>query len=230
MSIESLSLFPKKIKQLLCGVAIVAEKLISLEEKRDIDGFILRMELVYWLSKSVHSIFCQNERRENLYTLISTLGTFVEKIVPKNRKFVKRLINKSIANVTITFVAQSTLPIQKKRIADKTISCFICYQYFIKLYHYLQHLRMHYRLCMYECHRCGKRFVQQNGLIYHVNRKKCSKEMRKKVDITYISCYTCKIFIKNGSQLRNHILLKHCNNDIHLGLNKNQLQLLFCDD
>lgn len=49
----------------------------------------------------------------------------------------------------------------------KTYRCAVCDRVFRKTFHYLQHIRVHYRLNMYNCSTCDRAFVQQNGLNYH---------------------------------------------------------------
>lgn len=54
---------------------------------------------------------------------------------------------------------------------NATLSCPVCKRSFEKTFHYLQHIRVHYRLNLYVCERCRETFVQQNGLDYH--RRQC---------------------------------------------------------
>lgn len=55
--------------------------------------------------------------------------------------------------------------------APPPLSCPVCKRSFEKTFHYLQHIRVHYRLNLYVCERCRETFVQQNGLDYH--RRQC---------------------------------------------------------
>lgn len=117
--------------------------------------------------------------------------------------------------------------------------CHVCCKFFIRKFHFLQHLRMHYDLLMYRCDECQNTFAQQNGLNYHRSLRKCggllwTKKAARTPTITtrhllYEYCETCKEFYRHGATLRNHILRKHATNDLFLGLNKDQqFQLLAC--
>lgn len=115
--------------------------------------------------------------------------------------------------------------------------CCICERYFVKNFHFLQHLRVHYNLRMYRCFKCHGTFAQQNGLNYHVkhcennsimsrdgksiiryNNKK-GRLVRKEI---YEYCQSCGIFVTSGDDLRDHYLKIHARNDLALAINKDQ--------
>lgn len=71
----------------------------------------------------------------------------------------------STTNVVPPTAADTALP------PSPPLSCPVCKRSFEKTFHYLQHIRVHYRLNLYVCERCRETFVQQNGLDYH--RRQC---------------------------------------------------------
>lgn len=120
---------------------------------------------------------------------------------------------------------------RRKQIKENKYFCHVCRKYFIRKFHFLQHLRMHYNLLMYKCDKCDSTFAQQNGLNYHRSMKECEKIKRRPTEVVvYEYCETCRKFYRQGSNLRNHILRTHATNDLFLGLNKDQqFQLVKCN-
>lgn len=106
--------------------------------------------------------------------------------------------------------------------------CHVCMRFFDKTFHYLQHIRVHYRLTMYICFECGDTFVQQNGLNYH--KRRCERNAHRGDDDgydlssapAYELCESCDTFHEQGSPMRNHVLLNHATMNIDLGINRAQ--------
>lgn len=100
----------------------------------------------------------------------------------KVRTFLSRVFRKCVRSMSRLFVERvlraRALAMQRfsnfgKKFVENTdastnaLSCPVCKRSFEKTFHYLQHIRVHYRLNLYVCERCREMFVQQNGLDYH---------------------------------------------------------------
>ncbi|EFN68995.1 Zinc finger protein 383, partial [Camponotus floridanus] len=87
--------------------------------------------------------------------------------------------------------------------------CVVCSRRFIKPFHYIQHIRMHYRFGMYTCRWCKRSFVQLNGLNYYesICRDNLARPpittTRKRIH-HFEKCDSCGRFFSNGTPLRNH--------------------------
>lgn len=108
-------------------------------------------------------------------------------------------------------------------------SCPVCAKTFGKTFHYLQHIRVHYRLNMYACSYCPRTFVQQHGLDYHEARCRSGRRqslVARDETTTYELCVRCDTFYENGRELRNHVIREHATANIDLGINKEQQDIL----
>lgn len=151
------------------------------------------------------------------------------------RMLTVRIYRKCVSSMCRLYVEQvlraRALALQDRRLSitgdcDATLLlCHVCKRTFDKTFHYLQHIRVHYKLNMYACGRCGETFVQQNGLNYHANR--CDRSRRRRcvntsATVSLELCESCCLFFDHGSQLRNHVLFEHALMNIDLGLNRTQ--------
>lgn len=174
------------------------------------------------------------DKIKNIIKTFHSLYVFLQKKKCKQfiaRSFIRTLNFLKLSTRKITILRKLILTVvrstSKNLLSNKIFKqktpnyCHVCRKNFTKKYHFLQHLRMHYDLKMYKCHRCEDTFAQQNGLNYHA--KRCNGQPRLK-DVIYEFCETCRKFIEHGGPLRNHILRNHAYNDTFFGLNKDQLQ------
>lgn len=124
--------------------------------------------------------------------------------------------------------------------------CFVCHRRFEKTFHYLQHVRMHYRLNLYRCSVCGESFVQQNGLNYHVENcvvtrgndatssllsspslvsskaSSASSLLSQKYRIELELCNSCGKVYERGVVMRRHVVRRHARHNIDIGINRDQ--------
>lgn len=182
----------------------------------------------------------------------------------KVRTFLSRVYRKCVRSMSRLFVERvlraralamqrrfSKIPtfVENSDASTNALSCPVCKRSFEKTFHYLQHIRVHYRLNLYVCERCRETFVQQNGLDYH--RRQCCPAaaysfLGKRDDDKVIFyrdssrrcrsfrttenrrvrafelCESCDAFHEHGPVLRNHVLRAHATRNIDLGVNRTQ--------
>lgn len=198
-------------------------------------------ELRYFICDFVRILYQCESRRDGIAA--SGIGINVRRsTLIDSRNFLLKLHRKIITTlalfacshgdscVLLTFGGGTTV-INRDR-----FDCLVCGRAFFKTFHYLQHIRMHYRLGLYRCDRCGRTFVQLNGLAYH--RKFCGfpTPVIKGKNFTvhdiecakhYELCVSCGKLIRVGSVMLLHVIRRHARCNIDLGINKTQqLRLL----
>lgn len=152
-----------------------------------------------------------------LPTAISVVGDVDESSVRLTKQILRDAVRSARHKL---YVGELEGDITRDGSNDVKLMCHVCDKYFAKTFHYLQHMRVHYRLRMYSCSMCGESFVQKNGLDYHV-RNECRTTERTN-DVSFEYCTPCCEFVRTGDDMRLHVLRRHARENIDLAINIDQ--------